>query len=416
MVINGTWNGRSITISLKPNSLTASIQTDAGAQVMSYDLEGRLWTAMLEGISYRRGLDGKVIAKWLVEGGGKAGLQGGLNELRARRWLLPEGALELEERLRSRMNALSQAIQIGEVSLDGPLSETGKVAFARAIAFDRARSQADAAAYHRVYKPVGILPPDQYMAVVLQATEGCAFNTCTYCQFYRDRPFRIKSPYEFRAHAEAVRDYLGDGLSLRRTIFFGDANALVAPMNRLLPLVEVAHQVYDVEALGGVYAFLDGFSGGKKSVQDYETLVEGGLKRAYVGLESGSARLLRFLRKPGSPDDAVQAVRTMKAGGAAVGVIVLLGAGGKAYDREHVRDTVRVINAMQLDMDDILYFSELIEAEGMPYVQDAYQAGLKPLTSAERIAQAEQIESQLRFSQAGGTPHISRYDIREFVY
>jgi len=38
-------------------------------------------------------------------------------------------------------------------------------------------------------KPVGILPPDQYMAVVLQAAEGCAFNTCTFCDFYRDRSF-----------------------------------------------------------------------------------------------------------------------------------------------------------------------------------------------------------------------------------
>jgi hypothetical protein len=407
MVINGTWKGRSITISFKPSSLTASIQTDLGAEVMSCDLSGRPWTAMLEGVSYRRGLDGKIVAKWL---------ESGSDGPRGRRWLSSQEALALEERLRARLEELYGAVQAGQVSLDVPLPTGAQAAFERAISFDSVRSRQDAAGYLQVYKPVGILPPDQYMAVVLQATEGCAFNTCTFCQFYRDRPFRIKSPSDFLAHARAVKDYLGDGLSLRRTIFFGDANALIAPMDRLAPLFEAAHQVYNVEALGGIYAFLDGFSGGKKSSGDYQQLVDLGLQRVYVGLESGSPRLLKFLRKPGEPKDAVQAVRAIKSGGAAVGVIVLLGAGGQAYAREHVRETIRVLNEMPLDLNDIVYFSELIESEGMPYLQDAFQSSLKPLTSQERIAQGEAIERRLKFSAHSGTPHISRYDIREFVY
>jgi hypothetical protein len=405
MVILGTWKGRSVTLSAKPNCLTLSFQGPQSAQVMSYDYTGRLWTAMDENISYRRGLNGKVVAKWQTPGGG-----------RDRRWLPLEQARQLEEHLRQRVEDFARALASGEASLDSPLPEQAEQGLIRAIAFDAAHSAADSARYHQVYKPVGILPPDQYMAVVLQATEGCVFNTCTYCKFYRDRPFRIKDPLEFRRHAEEVRDYLGEGMSLRRTLFFGDANALVAPMPRLLPLFEAAHQVYDVERLGGIFAFLDGFSGQKKSAADYRLLVERGLKRAYVGLESGSEPLLRFLRKPGKPSDAVQAVRSMKEGGAAVGVIVLLGAGGKRYAREHVDETVRILNQMELGIDDIIYFSELIESEGMPYVEDAYQAGLKPLTPEERITQGDEIESRLVFSEAGGYPHISRYDIREFVY
>ena len=97
----------------------------------------------------------------------------------------------------------------------------------------------------------------------------------------------------------------------------------------------------------------------------------------------------------------------MKAGGLAVGVIVLLGAGGHTYAREHVQETMRIVNAMQLDADDLIYFSELVESEGLPYVQDAYQAGLQPLSPAERLAQGEAIEAGLKFSEQGGTPHIS---------
>jgi hypothetical protein len=81
-----------------------------------------------------------------------------------------------------------------------------------------------------------------------------------------------------------------------------------------------------------------------------------------------------------------------------------------------VRDTVAAINSMGLDMDDLVYFSELVVSEGLPYVKQAYQADLEPLTAVERAAQGEMIEQALKFSSRGGTPHISRYDIREFVY
>ena len=404
-VLLGRWANRSITISVKTNCLTVSIEGSGEPDVLSYDYAGRLWTAQLDSITYRRGLDGKMVAKWKLAA-----------RSRDRRWLSPDEARSIETRARQHMIALCAALRSGEAQISGSLDALGQRGFEQAIAFDGERSAADAAAYHRIYKPVGILPPDQYFSVVLQAAEGCSFNTCTFCTFYRDRAFRIKSPQEFRDHAEAVRDFLGGGLSLRRTIFLGDANALVIPQRMLLTLFDIVHEVYDVERLGGIYAFLDGFSGQKKSARDYAVLRERGLKTVYIGMESGNEALLHFLKKPGKSSDAVEAVRTIKAGGVSVGVIVLLGAGGQQYARRHVQDTIRAINAMRLDMDDLIYFSELIVSEGMEYARDAYQAGLKPLSSEERIAQGDAIEGGLQFSPQSGTPHISRYDIREFVY
>jgi hypothetical protein len=405
MVIIGEWNDHPVTLSVKPNCLTLSLEKGGSAEVFSFDFAGRMWTALLEEVSYRRGLDGKIVAKWQTKAGG-----------RERRWLTGERARQVEARAREVAAGLYAAIINGQASLQSPLPEQGRLGFERAAAFDAERTQADIQRYYQVYKPVGILPPDQYMAVVLQATEGCAFNTCTFCDFYRDRRFRIKSEQEFLQHAQDVRDFVGDGLSLRRTIFLGDANALIAPMPKLAPLMEVVHRVYDVEALGGIFAFLDGFSAEKKSPQDYEILARLGLERVYVGMESGNSDLLKFLKKPGKPEDAVHAVQSMKAAGVAVGVIVLLGAGGQTFAQDHIRDTIKAINAMHLDMHDIIYFSELITSEGMQYVQDAYQLQLNPLGSQARIAQGELIENGLKFSRRGGTPHISRYDIREFVY
>ena len=140
------------------------------------------------------------------------------------------------------------------------------------------------------------------------------------------------------------------------------------------------------------------------------------MRQIYIGLESGNEDLLKFLRKPGNPSDALQAVRSIKASGISVGIILLLGAGGKKYMNKHIQDSIHLINQMQLDMDDLIYFSELIESEGLDYSRDAFQSDVTPLSPFERVQQAERIENGLKFSQSSGVPHISRYDIREFVY
>jgi len=404
MIINTRLNDRPLTLSFKTGSMTISLEDDAETIVFGYDGSGRLWTAMLDGISYRRGLDGKIVAKWQTTPG-----------QRERRWLSGQQAHEIEETARQLpMQIIHAAGDHQKSQLSLTPEQIGWLN--RASIADRSFYQADIAAYHRVYKPIGILPPDQYMAVVLQAAEGCSFNTCTFCNFYRDRPFRIKSVPELRQHCRDVKDFLAEGLSLRRTIFLGDANALVIPMPRLISLMEVIHQEFDVETLGGMYAFLDGFSGEKKSSADYATLLNLGMKRVYIGMESGSPELLAYLRKPGHPSHAIQAVNNMKKAGLAVGIIILLGAGGRQYQTAHIEQTITALNQMPLDLDDIIYFSELIDGDQLDYTEEAFTGNLSPLSSEERLQQALEIENRLIFSSFRGTPHISRYDIREFVY
>lgn len=400
MVFHGEWRGEPVIVNLNARALTISTGPPDAASVVAFDRAGRLWSAFLEGVSFRRGLDGRIIARWRPEG-----------QPRQRRWLPADEARAVESRVHQAISALYRSVLAGEAVFAPALPHAALEAVRAAIAFDAARSAADAARYHEIYLPVGILPPDQYMAVVLQATEGCSFNTCTFCDFYKDRPFRIRQPAEFHQHAQAVRSFLGAGLSLHRGIFLADANALVVPMKKLMPLLDVVHETFDVQALGGLFGFLDGFSGEKKSAADYRALRERGLRRVYIGLESGSDDLLRFLRKPGEAADAVVAVSAMKAAGVAVGIIVLLGAGGEQYSAAHVEQTSAVLNAMPLDKRDILYFSELVVSEGLPYAADAASAALRALSAGARAGQQEAIEARLRVA-----PHISRYDIREFMY
>ncbi len=424
MVILGQWHDKRITISVRERerSLTVSTVWEGHLLTAAYEGGGRPRTFITQGTVYRRALDGRMLTKWRARG------------RRERRWLPQEEALKIEARGRALLQAVYADLQSGALRGNAELPPLGHTLFQRAIAWDEEKSRADADRYRQIYLPIGILPPDQYSAIVLQATLGCSFNTCTFCTFYRDRPFRVKSPEAFRQHAEAVKDFLGEGIYLRHGIFLGDANALTVPMKRLVPLMEIANQVFPEAwgsigrpssraanhlqthpgAWGGIYAFLDSFSGERKTPADYARLAALGLKRVYIGMESGHAPLLQFLHKPGTPEDVLHTVRALKAGGVAVSVIVLIGAGGQFYAAAHVRDTIALINQMPLDSRDIIYFSELVVTENMPYARDAAAAHLKPLTHEECTAQEKAIRAGLRFGES--RPLISRYDIREFVY
>lgn len=404
MVHFGKFLNKTITLSIKHNSLTISFETPDETQVYSFDKEGRLWTALINAVSYRRGLNGNIVAKW---NSGK--------EVLHRKWLEEDEKIWLITLAHQSIFNILSTLKENMLTFNPPLEENTvhEVELISKISLDFYKQ--DEEKYYSVYKPVGILPPDQYISVVLQLTEGCSFNKCTFCNFYRDRPFRIKSPSEFNDHILNVKEFIGKGISLRRTIFLGDANALVVPTKKLTPLMELIHQHLNVEQLGGLFAFLDGFSGEKKNVDDYKTLKSLGLEKIYIGLESGNNQLLKFLNKPGSAEEALHAVNQIKTAGLSVGVIVLLGAGGKQFQENHIKDTIKILNQMQLDADDLLYFSELIESEGLEYSNKAFSANLKPLTSEERFLQRSKIEENLAFSDFG-TPHISTYDIRDFVY
>lgn len=404
MVHFGKKLDKSFTISQKNNSLTISTETPNETCVFSFDKEGRLWTALINKISYRRGLNGNIVAKW---SSGREVLHRKWLDQDEKDWLL---SMSHREVLNIQKDLYSENIKFEPPMDNVTVKEIGYLA-----KINNGFYQNDVKTYSTVYKPVGILPPDQYISVVLQLTEGCSFNKCTFCNFYRDRPFKIKTPKEFNDHILDVKNFIGNGLSLRRTIFLGDANALVVPTKKLLPLIETIHKHLDVAGLGGLFAFLDGFSGEKKSINEYKSLKDLGLEKIYIGLESGCNELLKFLNKPGLAEEALEAVHQIKSAGISVGIIVLLGAGGKQFQDQHIKDTINIINRMNLDADDLLYFSELIESDGLEYSKQAFSANLKPLSSQERFLQRNMIEENLIFSEAG-TPHISTYDIRDFVY
>lgn len=373
--------GDTITANLAGSALVISPRF---GESYSFDRSGRLLGLFRDERSYQRTLDHRLLERL-----------SGRNNGPRRRELPPDEADALLERMFAGLRALAETLpRLDVLPDDRRLLADG---LAKVLAFGPERLAADGATFRRLYKPVSILPPDQYLALVLQATEGCTWNRCTFCGLYRDRAFRAHSPESFRAHCAAVRDFFGEGISLRRGIFLADANALVLSMERLRAIFAIAQDFFRLpDGPRPVFSFVSAFDVGRKSADEWAELAALGLRRAYIGLETGDDALLRFLNKPGAVADAVEAVRALRAGGVAVGVIVMAGIGGDCFAEAHIAGSVEAIRAMGLGPDDQVYLSNYVSAPGTEYDALAAEAGIRPLSAEEIDAQRQVLQAQMR--------------------
>lgn len=352
---------------------------------------------------------GRCFAAWDHRGFIQRGLSG---RMVARRW--KKGSREIhrlsskegEDLLKRCHRVLEAALKQGGSALckgGGPDTTPAGVRkrLEGALAFDYPKEEEQ---FRQVYRPVGILPPDQYNACVIQVAEGCRWNRCGFCSFYRGRTFGLKKGPEIRSHIQKVADFLGEGIARRRSIFLGEANALGAPLDLLLAAMDAAYArlVPKMEGFRGFYAFIEPSDSACRTTSDFLLLEQKGLRRLYYGLETGDPSLRQRLGKPGSLLQMEKSIRQAKAAGLKVAVILLVGAGGRAGEDGHIENSIRLVRRLPLEPSDIVFLSPLRGRQG---------AGEEPLSEIE-------MKEQILAFRKGFLDQacVALYDIREFAY
>jgi hypothetical protein len=399
--------------------------------VLHYDLEGRLTMIAHPDRYHRRSLSHHVLLTRKLsaeEGGGIA------------RMVLPSAsanALVMEANKLTGHAHWQLVSGVGRIEFAKPsVAEARRrlePRLAKALRFDVAAARADARRFQSIYGRVAVLPPDQYNALVVQATEGCAYNNCLFCDLYHGVRFKRKTADQFRQHLDDVIAYHGTALRARRSIFLGEANALTLPQPDLLEVFRLLQEKFEVPAgegtqppaswwmgherrFDGISSFLDVFVRPERTAAEYRQLRELGLRRVYIGMESGDDGLLKWLRKPASAQSIAGAVNALKAAGIAVGVIVLVGAGGRQFAEAHVRESVRLINELPMGKGDFIYFSPLEIQPGGTYAVEAIKDKIEPLSDEELHRQEAAMRQALKFNAHRGKPYVARYELASFVY
>ncbi len=183
-------------------------------------------------------------------------------------------------------------------------------------------------------------PPSEADAYILQATIGCSWNHCTYCDMYRDKDFAVRSLADVLADVDEAARQAGPRVE---KVFVADGDALVMPMAHWEPILARCRARFPNLRRVSCYAMARNVAG--KTEEELVRLREQGLSILYIGPESGDDVTLKKIAKGDTFDGHVEAAKKAKAAGLELSVIALLGI---APDRpaEHAEATARLVTAM----------------------------------------------------------------------
>jgi len=207
-------------------------------------------------------------------------------------------------------------------------------------------------------------PPSEANSLILQVTNGCSWNHCTFCEMYTQpqKRFRLKPQREIEQElAEIARS----GFTARR-VFLADGDAMTLSYRRLRLILEaVARFLPGVDRVSS-YCLPRNLK--NKSVDQLRVLRDLGLELFYVGCESGDDLVLERVNKGENFDSSLAALQKIKAAGAKSSVMILNGMGGQRYSEQHAVNSARLMNAAQPE-----YLSTLVVS--FPMGEDRYRAG-----------------------------------------
>ncbi len=184
-------------------------------------------------------------------------------------------------------------------------------------------------------------PPGEGRSFLLQVTVGCSHNTCTFCTMYKRKRF----------HMRKVEDILKDIAEISamynqfEKIFLCDGDALIMPTQQLLTILEALRAAFPVARLISCYAGPQSIL--LKTPEELKVLREAGLARFYLGVESGSDRVLAHVKKGVDADTMLRAGLRVKEAGIDLWTMIIIGLGGREGSEEHIAKTVELINKMQ---------------------------------------------------------------------
>ncbi len=183
-------------------------------------------------------------------------------------------------------------------------------------------------------------PPSEAYSYILQVTIGCSHNRCTFCNMYMDKQFRIRP----------LDDVLEDLVMARRAyrrvqrIFLADGDALIVKTSDLRAILGTIKNLFpECERVTSYASARDLLL---KSTEELEELHALGLDMIYLGLESGSEKVLRDINKGVTVEETVEGALKAKAAGIKLSVTEITGLAGQDGMKEHALLSAKALSRM----------------------------------------------------------------------
>lgn len=245
-------------------------------------------------------------------------------------------------------------------------------------------------------------PPGEWKSYLLQCTIGCSNNSCTYCGMYKDKKFRVRPLEDILMDIKMCKVYYG---GTTRRVFLCDGDAIVMKQEELLSILDSMKasfpQLEKVTTYAGPRSTLT------KSPAQLRELCEHGLKRAYLGMETGSNDLLQKVNKGVTAEEMLEAGIRLREAGIDLWVMVLIGLGGKEGSREHILASADMINKMKPRHVSAM---TLQLVPGTPLYDDAKAGRFTPLSPTEMLEETRMLLEHIDYGPIHFTSdHASNY-------
>lgn len=221
-------------------------------------------------------------------------------------------------------------------------------------------------------------PPSEANSLILQVTVGCSHNKCTFCSMYKEKSFRMKSKEEIFADIDT---YTNDFYT---KAFLADGDAMLLSTDLLIEIIRrVKSKMPKIKRIG-IYAHANNLK--TKSVEELKLLHSEGLNIVYVGIESGSDKILEKINKGITSSEMEKQLMKVSESGIKLSIMIISGLGGKELTHEHAIESAKLLSKVKPKFLSLL---TLMLEEGTGFYKDVKDNKIELLNPEEILLETK---------------------------
>ncbi len=195
-----------------------------------------------------------------------------------------------------------------------------------------------------MYEQGVIRPPSEASSLLIRVTRNCPWNQCLFCPAYKGVKFSKRTVEEVKKDIDSMANELRDYPGIKAA-FLQDADSLILPADDLIAILDHLKERFPKIERITTYARARTLS--HKSVEDLRRLKQAGLTRIHTGMESGSNRVLKMIKKGMTPEEVVTGGRHVMEAEIELSEYIMPGIGGRTMSEEHATETAKLLNLIR---------------------------------------------------------------------
>jgi radical SAM superfamily enzyme YgiQ (UPF0313 family) len=181
-------------------------------------------------------------------------------------------------------------------------------------------------------------PPGEANSVIIQATLGCSWNKCAFCEMYTAKTFVVRKQEVVISDIQKLSSHYAGA----KKIFLADGNAFVLSSTKLIPILKQINAGFGRIQRVSSYALPKDIL--NKTTAELQELKALGLKLLYIGIETGDDELLSLINKGETYNSTVDGILKAQQAGINTSIMILNGLGGREYSQQHAINSAKIIN------------------------------------------------------------------------